>query len=130
MKDIYDKILHSVADKRTAPPNAWLWSLVAKCSTREDIELLFNILQKLRVFVSGYICQCFTVNSITFICLLTYYVCFLFGWQRLSNLRIPDDFNSALCREVTRACIRAGAIFFGKICFRSLKGLFQLEIIL
>ncbi|KAK4388475.1 hypothetical protein Sango_2454100 [Sesamum angolense] len=32
---------------------------------------------------------------------------------KLSNLRIHDDFNSALCREVTKACVRAGAIDFG-----------------
>ncbi|XP_051130101.1 uncharacterized protein LOC127250723 isoform X2 [Andrographis paniculata] len=83
VQDIHDKILNCVSEKRTAPPNAWLWSLVAKCSTREDITLLFNILQKLRVF-------------------------------RLSNLRIHDDFNSALCRDVVKACVRAGAVGFGK----------------
>ncbi|KAL3812820.1 hypothetical protein ACJIZ3_014088 [Penstemon smallii] len=82
-KGVYDKILNRVADLRTAPPNAWLWSLIAKCSTHEDIKLLFDILRRLRLF-------------------------------RLSNLRIPDGYNSALCREVTKACIRAGAIDFGK----------------
>ncbi|KAL7123861.1 hypothetical protein ABFS83_14G010900 [Erythranthe nasuta] len=82
-KGVYDKLLDSVVKKRSAPPNAWLWSLIAQCSTREDIKLLFDILQKLRTF-------------------------------RLSNLRIPDDFNSALCREVTKACVRAGAIDLGK----------------
>ncbi|KAL7080964.1 hypothetical protein ACP275_14G011000 [Erythranthe tilingii] len=82
-KGVYDKLLDCVVKKRSAPPNAWLWSLIAQCSTREDIKLLFNILQKLRTF-------------------------------RLSNLRIPDDFNSALCREVTKACVRAGAIDLGK----------------
>ncbi|KAG8375308.1 hypothetical protein BUALT_Bualt10G0086800 [Buddleja alternifolia] len=83
VKGIYEKMLNCVADKRTAPPNALLWSLIAKCSTNEDIELLFSILQKLRIL-------------------------------RLSNLRIPEGFNSALCREVTKACVRAGAIDFGK----------------
>ncbi|KAK4433937.1 hypothetical protein Salat_0556400 [Sesamum alatum] len=83
VKAVYDKILNAIVERRTAPPNAWLWSIVARCSSHEDIKLLFNILQKLRTF-------------------------------RLSNLRIPDDFNSALCREVTKACVRAGAIDFGK----------------
>ncbi|KAH6768578.1 alpha/beta-Hydrolases superfamily protein [Perilla frutescens var. frutescens] len=83
VKGIYEKMLNSVVEKRTAPPNALLWSLIAKCSDTEDIKLLFDILQKLRTF-------------------------------RLSNLRIPDGFNSALCREVTKACVRAGAISFGK----------------
>ncbi|KAI5415842.1 hypothetical protein KIW84_041038 [Lathyrus oleraceus] len=33
---------------------------------------------------------------------------------RLSNLRIHDDFNCSLCREVTKACVHAGALDFGK----------------
>ncbi|XLT87147.1 hypothetical protein HN873_008900, partial [Arachis hypogaea] len=33
---------------------------------------------------------------------------------RLSNLRIHDDFNSNLCQEVTKACIKAGALDFAK----------------
>ncbi|XP_037495644.1 uncharacterized protein LOC105631820 isoform X2 [Jatropha curcas] len=33
---------------------------------------------------------------------------------RLSNLRIHSNFNCHLCREVTKACTRAGAIDFGK----------------
>ncbi|KAL0367685.1 UNVERIFIED_CONTAM: hypothetical protein Sradi_3658600, partial [Sesamum radiatum] len=82
VKTVYDKMLNFIVEKRTAPPNAWLWSIIAKCSTHEDIKLLFDILQKHRAF-------------------------------KLSNLRIPDDFNSALCREVTKACVRAGAIDFG-----------------
>lgn len=51
------------------------------------------------------------------------YMFFLFmfhGLQRLSNLRIHEDFNSALCRAVTKACVRAGAIDFGKCCITSL----------
>ncbi|CAK7333071.1 unnamed protein product [Dovyalis caffra] len=32
---------------------------------------------------------------------------------RLSNLRIHDNFNCNLCREVTKACARVGAIDFG-----------------
>ncbi|GER33144.1 adenylyl cyclase [Striga asiatica] len=82
VKGLYEKLVNYVTEKRTAPPNAWLWSLIAKCSTQEDIELLFDILQKLRRF-------------------------------RLSNLRIPGDFNSALCREITTACVRGGAIDLG-----------------
>lgn len=33
---------------------------------------------------------------------------------RLSNLRIHANFNCNLCREVAKACVRAGAIDFGK----------------
>lgn len=105
-------MLNCVAEKRTAPPNAWLWSLIAKCSTSEDIKLLFDILQKLRTFVSNYLSQCSTLGLITFILLVYIYI--FYGLQRLSNLRIHDGFNSALCREVTKACVRAGAIDFGK----------------
>ncbi|XP_073301690.1 uncharacterized protein [Primulina huaijiensis] len=83
-KEVYEKMLKCVSEMRTAPPNAWLWSLVAKCDTHEDIKLLFDILERLRRF-------------------------------RLSNLRIPDNFNIALCRDVTKACVRVGAIDFGKM---------------
>ena len=51
VKEIYDKMLKSV-EAKTMPPNAWLWSLVESCSNREDIKLLFNMLQSLRIFVS------------------------------------------------------------------------------
>ncbi|KAL3641966.1 hypothetical protein CASFOL_012781 [Castilleja foliolosa] len=86
VKGVYEKMLNYVAEKRTAPPNALLWSLISKCSTHEDIELLFDVLQKHRTF-------------------------------RLSNLRIPEGFNSALCRAVTKACVRAGAIDFWQLRF-------------
>lgn len=33
---------------------------------------------------------------------------------RLSNLRIRENFNCHLCREVTKACAKVGAIDFGK----------------
>ncbi|CAN1283909.1 hypothetical protein LINPERPRIM_LOCUS18483 [Linum perenne] len=33
---------------------------------------------------------------------------------RLSNLRIHDNFNCSLCREIAKACTRVGAIDFGK----------------
>lgn len=82
-KDLYDKILESIKVKRSAPPNAWLLSLIEKCKTRDDIKLLFDILQQLRVF-------------------------------RLSNLRIHDNFNCYLCQEVAKACVRAGAVDYGK----------------
>lgn len=36
-----------------------------------------------------------------------------FWLQRLSNLRISSNFNCNLCREVTKACVRVGAIDFG-----------------
>ncbi|XP_062228402.1 uncharacterized protein LOC133926465 isoform X2 [Phragmites australis] len=31
------------------PPQAWLWTMIKKCCNKEDIKLLFQILQKLRV---------------------------------------------------------------------------------
>ncbi|WJX32354.1 hypothetical protein P8452_20687 [Trifolium repens] len=34
---------------------------------------------------------------------------------RLSNLRIHDNFNCHLCREVTKACVHVGALHFGKM---------------
>lgn len=50
--DLYQKMLKSVNEVRTMPPNANLWSLVENCTNREDIKLLLQILQRLRVFVS------------------------------------------------------------------------------
>ncbi|XP_059648859.1 uncharacterized protein LOC132294864 [Cornus florida] len=50
VKKLYDKMLNSVMDKRSAPPNAWLWSLLDNCANHEDIKLLFDILQHLRRF--------------------------------------------------------------------------------
>ncbi|KAK3039011.1 hypothetical protein RJ639_027496, partial [Escallonia herrerae] len=76
-------MLKSVVEQRTAPPNAWLWLLIEKCANRDDIKLLFDILQSLRRF-------------------------------RLSNLRIHENFNCNLCREISKACARVGAIDFGK----------------
>ncbi|KAG5554940.1 hypothetical protein RHGRI_012482 [Rhododendron griersonianum] len=83
VKELYDKMLKSVVEKRTMPPNAWLWSLIGNCATHNDIKLLFDILQRLRVF-------------------------------RLSNLRIHENFNCNLCREITKACTQVGAIDYGK----------------
>ncbi|KAK4713762.1 hypothetical protein R3W88_019669 [Solanum pinnatisectum] len=83
VKELYDKILKSVVDQRSAPPNAWLWSLIQSCVNREDANLLFDILQRLRIF-------------------------------RLSNLRIHGNFNCALCQEITKACVRVGAVDLGK----------------
>ncbi|XP_031739007.1 uncharacterized protein LOC101219378 isoform X2 [Cucumis sativus] len=93
-KELYDKMLESVEVKRSMPPNAWMWSLIQNCKTEEDIQLLFGILKRLRIF-------------------------------RLSNLRIHDNFNSHLCREVTKACVRAGALQFGKktLWIHNLNGL-------
>lgn len=82
VKELYDKMLQSVK-AQTMPPNAYLWSLIEKCSNNEDIKLLFDILQNLRRF-------------------------------RLSHLRIHSDFNCNLCREITKACVRVGALHFGK----------------
>ncbi|XP_015080468.1 uncharacterized protein LOC107024091 [Solanum pennellii] len=83
VKELCDKILKSVVDQRSAPPNAWLWSLIQSCANRQDANLLFDILQRLRIF-------------------------------RLSNLRIHENFNCALCQEITKACVRVGAIDLGK----------------
>ncbi|XP_024026976.1 uncharacterized protein LOC21391840 isoform X2 [Morus notabilis] len=83
VKELYDKIIESVVVKRTMVPNAWLWSLLENSKNREDIKLLFDVLEKLRRF-------------------------------RLSNLRISSNFNLNLCREVTKACVRVGALDFGK----------------
>ncbi|XP_058084114.1 uncharacterized protein LOC131231826 [Magnolia sinica] len=49
VRELYLKMLQSV-EAETMPPNAWLWSLVQNCANREDIELLFQILQNLRRF--------------------------------------------------------------------------------
>ncbi|CAL1397123.1 unnamed protein product [Linum trigynum] len=83
VKEFHEKILESVNTKRTMSPNAWLWSLIEKCESHKDIELLFDCLENIRRF-------------------------------RLSNLRIHDNFNCNLCREIAKACARAGAIDFGK----------------
>ncbi|KAK7363628.1 hypothetical protein VNO77_05777 [Canavalia gladiata] len=83
VKELYDKMLHSVNIKRSMPPNAWLWSMIANCKHHHDISLLFDILHNLRRF-------------------------------RLSNLRIHDNFNCNLCREVAKACVHADALDFGK----------------
>jgi len=47
-------MLDSVKVKRSMPPNAWLWSMIASCKHQHDIRLLFDILQSLRIFVSFY----------------------------------------------------------------------------
>nr|CAB3455265.1 unnamed protein product [Digitaria exilis] len=49
VEEMYQKMLKSV-EAETMPPNAWLWSMISSCSNKEDIKLLFQILQKLRVF--------------------------------------------------------------------------------
>ncbi|KAJ3699942.1 hypothetical protein LUZ61_003647 [Rhynchospora tenuis] len=49
VQELYEKMLKSV-EARTMPPNALLWSMIRSCSNREDIKLLFQILQKLRIF--------------------------------------------------------------------------------
>ncbi|PWA78837.1 hypothetical protein CTI12_AA209980 [Artemisia annua] len=82
-KELHDKLLKSVVEQRTAPPNNWLWSLIEKCENREDIKLLFKVLENLRKF-------------------------------RLSNLRIFENFNDNLCREVSKACVRVEAIDLAK----------------
>lgn len=48
-EELYQKMLKSV-EAQTMPPNAWLWAMISSCSSEEDIKLLFQILQKLRIF--------------------------------------------------------------------------------
>ncbi|KAF8394512.1 hypothetical protein HHK36_020722 [Tetracentron sinense] len=90
VKELYDKMLEA----QTMPPNAWMWSLIENCANREDINLLFQILQNLRRFV--------------IFCWLVFF------YDRLSNLRIHANFNCSLCRIVAEACARVGALDFGK----------------
>lgn len=52
IQELYQKMSKSV-EVRTMPPNAWLWSLISNCANQEDIKLLFQMLQKLRIFVSS-----------------------------------------------------------------------------
>ncbi|WVZ67005.1 hypothetical protein U9M48_016151 [Paspalum notatum var. saurae] len=49
VEEMYQKMLKSV-EAETMPPNAWLWSMISSCTDKEDIKLLFQILQRLRVF--------------------------------------------------------------------------------
>ena len=52
VRELYQKMSKSV-EARTMPPNAWLWSLISNSANQEDIKLLFQMLQKLRIFVSA-----------------------------------------------------------------------------
>ncbi|KAJ4881187.1 Uncharacterized protein Rs2_38242 [Raphanus sativus] len=52
VKELHDKILDSVNVKRSMPRNAWLWSLIESCQNQDDINLLFEVLHKLRRFVN------------------------------------------------------------------------------
>jgi hypothetical protein len=107
-KELHDKLLKSVVDQRTAPPNNWLWSLIEKCENREDIKLLFNVLENLRKFVS-YLILFPNLYSLSY----NHLILFLCLLQRLSNLRIFENFNDNLCREVSKACVRVEAIDLG-----------------
>ncbi|XP_058076237.1 uncharacterized protein LOC131224839 isoform X2 [Magnolia sinica] len=49
VKELYIKMLKSM-ETETMPPNAWLCSLIENCGNREDIMLLFQILQELQRF--------------------------------------------------------------------------------
>ena len=67
-------------EAETMPPNAWLWSMISSCSNKEDIKLLFQILQKLRVFVSSFVflkrAQYFSVLFwLTMLVVIVYFVC-------------------------------------------------------
>ena len=116
VKDLYDKMLQSVNVKRSMPPNAWLWSMIENCKHRHDISLLFDVLQNLRRFVSFYtFAESLSIYWFSLFAMVTGLIIVLCE-QRLSNLRIHDDFNCSLCREVTKACVHAGALDFGMVC--------------
>lgn len=108
--ELYDKMLDSVKVKRSMPPNAWLWSMIANCKHQHDISLLFDILENLRRFVSFYSFSfCYKLLLFLFMVMIFNLIC----KQRLSNLRIHDNFNCNLCREVAKACVHSGALDFG-----------------
>lgn len=111
VKELYDKMLQSVNVKRSMPPNAWLWSMISNCKHHHDIRLLFDILQNLRRFVSFYSSPLSADLFILFVMMMIFFI--IFVEQRLSNLRIHDNFNCNLCREVTKVCVHAGALDFG-----------------
>lgn len=58
--------------------------MIGSCSNVDEIKLLFDTLQKLRVF-------------------------------RLANLQIHSNFNKSCCEEITKACVKVGAIDYAKI---------------
>lgn len=74
-KEMYDKMLESVDVKRSMPPNAWMWSLIENCKNYDDIKLLFDLLKRLRIFVSFLACTL----AIMFPFEVTFLVC-LFGF--------------------------------------------------
>lgn len=55
VKELYDKILLSIKEKRSAPPNGLLWSLISNCQKKDDIKFLFSVLQQLRLFRMSYL---------------------------------------------------------------------------
>lgn len=120
LRDIYEKIYKSV-DAKSTPPNAWLWSLIESCANKKDIDLLFQTLQNLRRFVSHLVAFQF-IHVLYFFVILHYFPLLLFFkiyiecWiQRLSALRINENFNSHLCQRVAEACARVGAFDYGII---------------
>lgn len=93
VKELYDKMLDSVVVKRSMPPNAWLWSLLENCKNHDDIKLLFDILEKLRRFVS--FC-CFLIITPFIIFNLTCKVLFLGKLDTLSKGLEPMISSSIL----------------------------------
>lgn len=63
------------------PPNAWLWSLIESCQCQDDINLLFEVFQKLRRFVT-------TLKNNAPLLNIKWLRFGVSGLQRLSNLRI------------------------------------------
>lgn len=116
VKDLHDKMLNSVNVKRSMPPNAWLWLLIENCQNQDDIHLLFDVLQNLRRFVSTILPSLFTCSvlfQLRFLMINQFLQIFVSGLQRLSNLRIHDNFNCNLCQQVAKTCVRVGAIDSG-----------------
>lgn len=114
------------------------WCGLKNFKTKDDIKLLFTILPVLHIFVS--------IFPLSRIC--SYHIClvekdfeFIIAdmgtgnlFQRLSNLCIPSDFNNIttlICLEITKACIRVGAMDYGMAfkwsCYLTALGHFMIQ---
>ena len=116
VEEMYQKMLKSV-EAETMPPNAWLWSMISSCSNKEDIKLLFQILQKLRVFVSSFVflkrAQYFSVLFwLTMLVVIVYFV--YYCTNQLSTL-YNLQFN---CLYI---CTFIGIITTMRVCYKYLN---------
>ena len=57
VQELYLKIIKSVK-AGAMPPNSWRDSLLENCKNKEDLELTFEVLEKLRNFKTSKIWQC------------------------------------------------------------------------